>query len=69
MRSYLPNGWVAGRREVNRDFLYTLMFNVDKAFFTKVLEEAMELRAKAALKYKQDHVGINLMAPQIEKML
>lgn len=69
MRNYLPNGWVAGRREVNRDFLYTLIYNVDRVFFNKVLKEAMELRAKAALKYKHDHVGINLIVPQIEKML
>lgn len=48
-KKFMPNGWSPGKRELNRDFLYTLMFNVDKKFFERVMEEAIDIRAKAHL--------------------
>lgn len=43
-RAYLPNNWALEKRELNREFLYTLMANVDKEYFENVVQEAVDIR-------------------------
>jgi hypothetical protein len=48
LRSYLPD-WIAGKRERDRDFLWTLVWNLQPAYAKRLMNGAINIRAAAAL--------------------
>jgi hypothetical protein len=49
LRSYLPD-WNAGKREPDRDFLWTLVWNLQPKYAKRLMDGAISVRAAAALK-------------------
>jgi len=67
-RIFLPEGWEPGKRELNRDYLYTLMYNIDKVFYKRVIDEALEIRARSVLASRKNREGISITRPQMDSL-
>ncbi len=52
LMAYLPD-WSEGKREPDRDFLWTLITNVQPNYAKKLMGEALRVRAKQQLEAKQ----------------
>ena len=48
LRQYLPD-WQPGKREPDRDFLWTLAHNIQPQFAKRLISEALRIRSEAAL--------------------
>jgi len=51
LNSYLPE-WTAGHREPDRNFVWTVICNVQPKYAKKLINEALRVRAKAQLEAK-----------------
>jgi len=69
LRQYLPN-WKAGQREPDRDFLWTLAHNVQPDFAKRLMQDAINVRAAAALQKKPvDKPQLQLTTNVINELL